>query len=73
MPGQYQCGFLSPPVVGVSCLNSFCNRCFLGCFPPFTGTFLDICFVLVFHSGWTSLPIAIVGLFALGFLGVCLV
>ena len=54
-------------------LNSFCDRCFLGCFPPFTGNFLDICFVLVFHLGWTSLPIAIVGLFTLGFLGVCLV
>ena len=55
IPGWYQWDLLSPPVAGLSCLTSYCNRCFWGCFPPFMGNFLNICLEVVLLSGWTSL------------------
>ena len=57
--GLYWCGFLIPPVGVVPHLSIFHDRCFLGCFPPFMGALLGLGLVLC--SGWTSLPIAVVG------------
>ena len=48
--------------------NILWERCFLGCFPPFTGTF---CMSL--RGGWMSFPIAATGQWIFGFLGVHLV
>ena len=61
-------GFLIPPVGAIPFLNILWERCFLGCFPPFTGTFC-----MSFHGGWTSFPIAATGQWICGFLGVHLV
>ena len=46
---------------------------FSGCFPPFIATLFDVGFEGALLYGWTSLPMATVGLSRLGFLGVCLV
>ena len=52
------------PLVGVvPHFSIFHDRCFYGCFPPFTGVLLVVGLELVLHSGWTSLPIAVVGQF----------
>ena len=61
-----------PPVADFH-LMSLCNKCLRGCFPPFVATFFDVGFEGTLLSGWTSLPMAAVGLSRLGFLGVCFV
>ena len=65
--------FLIVPVVDIFHLINLCNKCFCGCFPPLVAIFFDIGFEGTLLSGWTSLPIAVVGLSRLGFLGVCFV
>ena len=68
--GTYEV-FLIPPVL--FCIMSLCNKCFWGCFPHFVATFFEVGFEGTLLYGWTSLPMAAVGLSILGFLGVCLV
>ena len=61
--------FLIPPVVDLFHLINLCNKCFHGCFPPLVAIFFVVGFEGTLLSGWTSLPIAVVGLSRLGFLG----
>ena len=65
--------FLIPPVVDLCHLINLCNKCFRGCFSPLVAIFFNVGFEGTLFSGWTLLPIAVVGLSRLGFLGVCFV
>ena len=66
-------GFLILPVVDLFHLTNLCGKCFCGCFPLLVGISFHVGFEGTLLSGWTSLPIAVVGLSRLGFLGVCFV
>ena len=65
IPGWYLWVFFNSPVGAIPFLNILWERCFLGCFPPFTGAFR-----MSFHGSWMSLPIAATSQCICGFLGV---
>ena len=44
-------GFLDSSGGGDTYFSSFCDRCFLGCFPPFTGALRDVDLGVVFLLG----------------------